>query len=243
MKTSPATLCVAPSPATGEGQKKSPLHLVERGQGRGLRGFSLIEILIAAALLGMMGVILMSALTSSLNVRDKATGISERHHLIRQALSRMASEVSMSYISNNRNPGTPVVDTQFAGDKSKISFVAFGGLTHKQDAKESGEREISYFIQDGNLMRSERANPGNRLWKDGKAKLVCPKVDKIGLKYWNLASSAWDSQWKTEGQQMINATLPVRVLIELTAHLNEDDIEKITTEAQIWLDKPIFLHP
>ena len=208
-------------------------------------GFSLIEILIAAALLGMMGVILMSTLTSALNVRDKATAISERHHLIRQALARMTSEINMSYISNNRSPMNPVVDTQFSGEKSKISFVAFGGLAHKQDAKVSGEREISYFIEDGNLMRREKENPGKYPYKEGKAKLVCPKVDKLELKYWNITSSAWDSQWRTEGQQMINATLPVRVLIELSAKLNEDDNEpeKITTETQIWLDKPIFLHP
>ena|SRR3989338_477792 len=209
------------------------------------RGFSLIEILIAAALLGMMGVILMSSLNSALNVRDKATAISERHHLIRQALARMTSELSMSYISNNRNPINSMVDTQFNGEKSKIAFVAFGGLSHRQDAKNSGEREISYFIADGNLMRREKANPGKYPFKEGKAKLVCPKVDQLQLKYWNLASNTWDSRWNTEGQQIVNATLPVRVQIELSAKLNEDDDEpeKIVTETQIWLDKPIFLHP
>lgn len=205
-----------------------------------IKGFSLIEVLIAAALLGMMGVILFSSLTSALNVRDKAEGISDRHHLIRQALARISSELSMSYISANRNPVNPMVDTQFRGDKDQISFVAFGGLTHKQDAKESGEREITYFIQEGNLMRREKANPGKQLWKDGKAKLVCPNIDKLELKYWNINSSAWDSIWKTEGQPIQTTTLPIRVQITVTAKINDEDIEKITTETQIWLDKPIF---
>lgn len=207
------------------------------------KGFSLVEVLIAAALLGMMGVILMTSLTSSLDVTDKATAISNRHHLIRQALARISSEISMAYISNNRNPQNLVVDTQLKGDKNQISFVAFGGLSHQQDAKESGEREITYFIEDGNLMRREKANPGKQLFKEGTAKLVCPKIDKIELKYWNQSSSAWDSIWKTEGQDRVNATLPVRVKIELSAQLKEDELETITTETQIWLDKPIFLHP
>lgn len=206
-----------------------------------MRGFSLLEVLIAAALLGLMGVILMTSLTSALNVTDKATEISSRHHLIRQALARMSSELSMAYISANRNPQSLVVDTQLRGDKNRISFVAFGGLTHKQDAKESGEREITYFIEDGNLMRREKANPGKQLFKEGKAKLVCPKVDKLALKYWNAQMSAWDSVWKTEGQDIRTTTLPLRVQIEISAKLNDEDIEKITTETQIWLDKPIFL--
>lgn len=205
------------------------------------RAFSLIEVLIAAALLGMMGVILFASLTSALNVRDKATDISSRHHLIRQALARISSELSMSYISANRNPQTLVVDTQFRGEKDQVSFVAFGGLTHKQDAKESGEREISYFIQDGNLMRREKANPSNHLWKDGKAKLVCPKIEKLELKYWNVSNSAWDSLWKTEGQPIQTTTLPIRIQIAITAKVNDEETEKITTETQIWLDKPIFL--
>lgn len=210
-----------------------------------IRGFSLIEILIAAALLGLMGVILMSSLMAALQVRDKAENISDRHHLIRQALARMSSEISMAYISNNKNPQSLMVDTQFKGEKSRISFVAFGGLSHRQDAKESGEREISYFIEDGNLMRREKENPGKTLWVAGKAKLVCPKIDKLEFKYWNMATSTWDSQWKTEGQPRNDATLPVRVRIELSAKFSDklDDIEVITTETQIWLDKPLFLHP
>jgi len=207
------------------------------------KGFSLIEVLIAAALLAMMGGVLFTSLTSALNVTEKAEGISTRHHLIRQALARMSSEMTMAYMSANRNPQNLVVDTQFRGDKNQVSFVAFGGLTHKQDAKESGEREISYFIQDGNLMRREKANPGKALWKEGKAKLVCPKVDKLALKYWNMQTNAWDSIWKTENQDYRTATLPLRVQIELSTKLNDDDIEKITTETQIWLDKPIFLVP
>lgn len=205
------------------------------------RGFSLIEVMIAAALLGFVGIILFSSLNSALNVTEKATSISSRHHLIRQALARISSELSMAYMSANRSPQNLVVDTQFRGDKNKVSFVAFGGLSHKQDAKESGEREISYFIEDGNLMRIEKANPGKELWKQSKAKLVCPKVNKLELKYWNPATSAWDSLWKTEGQPVQTATLPIRVKIEISAQLNDEEVEKITTEAEVWLDKPIFL--
>ncbi|MES2504048.1 MAG: type II secretion system protein GspJ [Myxococcota bacterium] len=205
-----------------------------------MRAFSLIEILIAAALLGMMGVILMSSLTSSIDVRDKAEGISGRHHLIRQALSRMSSEISMAYVSTNRNPNL-VMDTQFKGEKSSVGFVAFGGLQHRQDAKESGEREITYFLKDGNLMRREKENPGRTLFETGKARLVCPKVDGLLFKYWNQTTSAWDSQWKTEGKPVADMSLPSRVRIELTAKLNEDEIEKITTETEIWLTTPIFL--
>jgi len=203
-------------------------------------GFSLIEILIAALLLGMIGIILMQSLSSALDVRDRVLAISGRHHLIRQALARMTRELSMAYVSDNRNKANLVVDTQFMGRKDSVSWVAFGGLRHRQNAKESGEREISYFIKDGNLVRREKPNPGRQPFEEGRVKLVCPKIDSLSLKYWNPVTSAWDSEWKTEGKPMNAVTLPPRVRIELSAKINDDETEKITTEIEIWLTKPIF---
>src|SRR3989338_911554 len=187
-----------------------------------MRGFSLIEILIAAALLALMGVILIGTLTSSLNTRDKVEQLANRHHYIRQALARMAADMSQAYISNNQNPQRAVMQSAFWGKKNSVSFVAFGGLSHRQDAKESGEREISYFIKDRKLMRLEKPNPGRKLWSDGKAKPICPGVDKLELKYWNVNSQSWDSRWNTEERPMPDASLPIRVRIELTSQLSEE---------------------
>ena len=121
--------------------------------------------------------------------------------------------------------------------------MAFGGLQHRQDAQESGEREISYFIKDSNLMRREKINPGKQLFDEGKPRLVCSNIDKLEFKYWNPVTSAWDSQWITQGKPIPDVTLPPRIRIELSAKLKEDEIEKITTETEIWLTIPIFLHP
>ncbi len=206
-----------------------------------MKAFSLLEVLIAAALLGLMGVILFSSLESSLDVTDRAQTISNRNNLMRQALARMAGELSMAYVSNNRNPAALVVDTQFKGEKDSVSYVAFGGLQHRLDAKESGEREIGYFLKDGKLMRREKSNPGKELFTSGKERLVCPDVHKLEFKYWNPVTSAWDSEWKTQGRAIAEAKLPPRVQIELTFKEKDDELVKVTTESEIWLTDPIFL--
>ena len=61
------------------------------------RGFSLTEILIAVAILGMMGTMTFGTFNSAVNSREVALEIAEREHEVRLALERMAREISMAF--------------------------------------------------------------------------------------------------------------------------------------------------
>ncbi len=208
------------------------------------RGFSLIEILIAGALLAIIGIMLMTTLNSSIEVKERVDGISNRYYLIRQAMSRMAREISMAYISAHKNPNYAVINTQFKGEKSSLSFVAFGGFVRMKDAKESDQREISYFVDSDikkaqpSLMRKEKVNPTGQLGEEGRAQVLCPNVKSIEFKYWNHKMKNWDSEWQTEGVAM-QRSLPLRVLIEMVALLENDVEQKFVTQTEIWITDPI----
>jgi len=207
------------------------------------RGFSLIEILIAGALLAIIGVMLMTTLNSSIEVKDRVDIISNRYFLIRQAMSRMCREISMAYLSAHKNFSDPVVDIQFKGEKSSLAFVAFGGFVRQKDAHESDQREITYFVgEDKNqvlsLMRKEKVNPTRYLGQEGRTETLCPGVKSIEFKYWNDKTRSWDSEWKTEGVAA-QQVLPSRVLIELVAIFKNDVEQKFTTETEIWVTQPI----
>lgn len=207
------------------------------------RGFSLIELLIAAVLLAIIGLMLTTTLNSSIEVKERVDGISNRYFLARQALSRMAREISMAYLSEHKNFNTPVVITQFSGEKSSLAFVAFGGFVRQKNAQESDQREISYFMQqdkDGisSLMRKEKVNPTNDLGKLGKAYILCPNVKSIEFKYWNQSTKKWENEWSTGGAAA-QKVLPSRVQVEMTAILENNQEEKFITETEIWITAPI----
>ena len=62
------------------------------------RGFSMLEILIAAGLMGIMGALMVTSLSSSMDVKDAVETASDQYHLVRQGMSRMVREISMAYL-------------------------------------------------------------------------------------------------------------------------------------------------
>ena len=209
------------------------------------RGFSLIEILVAGALLAIMGVMLMTTLNSSIEVKDRVDGISNRYYLIRQAMSRMAREIAMAYTSKHKNANYAVINTQFKGEKSSLSFVAFGGFVRMKNAKESDQREITYFVEtdmrkgSSALMRKEKVNPTALLGEEGRVQILCPHIKSINFKYWNHQMKTWEDEWRTEGMGGTHSDLPLRVLIEMWAIMENEVEQKFVTQTEIMITNPI----
>ena len=133
---------------------------------RGLAGFSLLEVLIAASLMAIIGALLLTSLSSSLDAKEAVESTSDRYHVVRQAMGRMTRELSMAYLSKHRDAPELRAKTGFKGEAERVDFTAFGGVSLKQDAKQSDQRELSFFIgvdpenQASALMRREQKNPG-----------------------------------------------------------------------------------
>src|SRR5580698_5175047 len=101
-----------------------------------LKGFSLIEVMVAVVLMGMMGALLMGTINSSLRAKESVEEISSRYHLASQALSRMTREISMAYLSKHINLAEPAFVTQFKGKPDSLAFSAFGNVIRQKDAKQ-----------------------------------------------------------------------------------------------------------
>jgi general secretion pathway protein J len=204
------------------------------------RGFSIIEIVIAAALLAALGLLLFTLLKTSIRSRNTLESVSTRHHAGRLAIERMTNELSMAYLSTHKNPSNVVVQTDFRGEEHRIAFDAFGNIPFVKGAKESDQREISYFIDDDKrtnkpaLMRKVHNSITSALGKEGHVEVLCPDVKDLSLKYWDSEKTAWQSTWTTDGSDS-RQTLPTRILIELTIAMSERE-EKFVSEVEIWLD-------
>ena len=207
-------------------------------------GFTLIEILVAILLLGMLGAGIVTTLNSTITAKEKVDLISDRFHLARQAMERMNSELSMAYLSQNKNVNVSVSQTSFKGEKDRIAFDAFGHVPYAKNAKESDQREISFFLEADaktgrqSLMRKIHSNITAQLGKEGRVDVLCPDVKSLSFKYWNVKTKSWTENWSTEGiDQQI--TLPPRVLIEFVANIENEVEQKFMTETEIWLTQPI----
>lgn len=163
-------------------------------------GFTLIEVLVATVLLGMMGVLLMAGVNSSIKAKETVEEISGRYHLVRQAMTRMAREISMAYLSKHVSLSEPAYVTQFKGRKDSLYFSAFGNVVHQRNAKESDQQVLGFYLADDkdgrkSLMRRHQANLNLDVEKGGRAQVLCPNVTSLEFSYYDPRYKKWEESW------------------------------------------------
>lgn len=67
------------------------------------RGFTLIEVLVAVALMAMLGIILATSMSSIIGAIKDSKQMQDYYHTARVALGRMQQEISMAYISKHQS--------------------------------------------------------------------------------------------------------------------------------------------
>lgn len=224
------------------------------------KGFSLIEIMIAATLLVMMGTMLFSTINSSLNAKTLVEDISLRHQLARQALSRMAREISMAYLSKHYNKNDPAYVTQFKGYSDRLYFSAFGNLVTQKDQKQSDQQVLGYFLakdKNGNdaLYRQYHPNLSLDVEKGEMKQILLRNTVKLEFLYYDDKNDKWEDKWiidplnvieddkdKNNEERKKSLRLPSLVKITLTIKMPSEQNMKWTTITEIQTNKPVDLN-
>lgn len=238
----------------------------------GVLGFTLIEVMVATVLMGLMGALLMTSINSSVKAKDTVEEISGRYQLVRQAMSRMAREISMAYLSKHMHLAEPAYMTQFKGKKDRLFFSAFGNAVHQKDAKQGDQQVLGFYLatdKDGqqSLMRRMRPNLNLDVEKGGNAQVLCPNVTKLEFAYFDSRMEKWDESWtadptasavearrkperkKNDEEQPDNKEtgpkpwrLPSFVKITMTANMGNESEVVWTTETEIPIQDPLDLN-
>lgn len=204
-----------------------------------------MEALIAAALLAIVGMMLMTSLSSSIDAKEAVEATSGRYHLVRQALTRMCDELSQAYLSaHSFNASEVRSKTGFRGDRSEIQFTAFGYVPKVADSKHSDQRELGYHLgvdartQEESLLRREQPEIDDEFDEGGREQTLLPGVKELEFEYWDPTKEDWTDSWDTEESATLNR-LPSRVKITLTAVMENEREQTFVTQTKIWLTTPI----
>lgn len=208
-------------------------------------GFSLMEVMIAVALLAIIGGLLYTSLTSSIDAKEAVEKTSNRYHLSRQAMARMVDEISMAYVSGHRSTLDPQTKSGLIGEADALHFTAFGYQPRVADSKRSDQREIGYELGIDErtnaqaLRRREQADPDLELDEGGRWQTLLPYVTELEFMFWDSTTEDWKESWDTEEAATLNR-LPSRIQIKVTAKMGEDGIEQtFLTQSRIFLQTPL----
>ena len=195
---------------------------------RRFRGFSLIEVLIAIAILAMISTLIYTSFSSLQRSKQGIRRVSDRHREGRMALARISSELQSAYISKHLpiDPNLAVQQTLFAGEPGspadRLDFNAFVHRRLTRDSHESDQAEISYFgLDDPNksgvydLVRRVSPRLDLEPQRGGRVQVLATDIDLFDLAYLDPVTGRWTEHWdSTDGIRQPDR-LPLQVKVTL----------------------------
>ncbi len=191
-------------------------------------GFTLIEIMLALALMALVTALLWGTFAQTARIKTRIENTQDRTHTLRVALMRMSREIEMAYVSNSEAVGVQDRRTMFSGishsDFDELRFSWFGHQRLRADAAEGDTALVHYFTvpdpEDStkvNLMREEtrRLEAKDPKLIPGETYLLCPAIVRLKFAYYDYKQKDWREEWDTTKADSLQY-LPTQVRMSLT---------------------------
>ncbi len=215
-------------------------------------GFTLMEVMIAIAIIGTIVSMIWISINRAITVREQTMAVNERYQGVRLALNRIAGELSMAFLVKHQF-WDKRVKTMFKGigenPASRLTFTSFSHQRLFTDVNESDQNVITYYgdadpddPNKTNLYRREKVRIGTEnenLNTDKSSKYILTEdINEFKLEYWDEKQKEWLSDWDSTQVEKADR-LPSLVKIELI--VNDPFGEEITfvTKTRIALTSPL----
>jgi general secretion pathway protein J len=215
---------------------------------RSQNGFTLLEILVAVAILAMISALVWYTFAQVFKTIDIVRADSDLLRMVRQVTSRVPSEMSSAYLPINLTSPTSVVKYEFVaddrGDLDKVRFQAFAHTKFYEDANESDEAEIEYYTESDprhaglyRLMRREDPTLDDRPEEGGATLVVADRLKVFNLEYYDKNRDQWYDSWDTNRTDTANR-LPVAMRMKVVFVDSDKREREYVTSAVIRLANP-----
>jgi len=222
---------------------------------RASSGFTMIELMLAMAIFAFITTIMWGSFSQTASTKKTIQSEQDRAHTVRVALTRMARELEMAYLSDNENTAITNRRTFFAAsaraDVDEVTFASFAHQRLRAGAAEGDSALISYYGAPDpdnrrvlNLMRRETRrlqaeDPSSLL---GEAYILCPDVARVKFAFYDHRKKEWQTDWST-----LDASgtpyLPAHVRITLTVTDERGREVSYSTDARIQVTENVSYRP
>lgn len=192
------------------------------------RGLTLLEVMVAVAVLAMVGVLIYGAAFGLTRSKTVVGHDNARYREGRAALRRINDELSAAYLSMHQpiNPALGARITIFAASNGspadRVDFTSFAHIRVARDAHESDQTELSYFGSpdpdvSGKVDLARRAQPLIDLdpRRGGQVNVLAEDIDLFDLRYLDPVSGMWQDTWDTTQAAGQIGRLPLQVKVTL----------------------------
>jgi len=212
------------------------------------RGVTLVEVMVALAIFSIVATMVYSAFSTTARHKQRVEADLDRHQVVAAALERMARELSMAYVSAQRNPNASLVTMETAfkgtdhGERDRIDFTSFSHQRLYRNAHESDQNEISYFItrhpEDSRravLARREQNRPDDNAERGGNVEILLEDVSAFEVEYLEPSTLRWVRSWDARSSADHLNLLPeqVKIVVEVPNPSNPRRTIRLGTRASL----------
>jgi general secretion pathway protein J len=174
-------------------------------------GFTLVEILVAVALLGTVAAMVFGSLITTTQAVEAGREHVSREQTVRKILRLMAEEISLSKRSL-AYPWVGMNGTQEGQPADTLAFLAMSQALSTSTVKESETIRVVYTRERDRLIRFVRTNLYTLTDTDETLDQMelADRVQAFNVRYYDDQNRIWLDEWPTAGK------LPKAVLIEIT---------------------------
>jgi prepilin-type N-terminal cleavage/methylation domain-containing protein len=225
-----------------------------RNRARRQAGMTLIEILIATAVLVGMMAMAWTTISNTGEVRRTMIGVEERNHELRIAMARVVADLEAAYLSRNEDEFATDRRTLFVGksggDVPELRFSTLGHTALWGDANESEQTIVVYSAGPDrdeptrtNWLRRELRRPSNKPWREEPADVdvLLRDIEQVTFEYFDWKDQEWRDQWDSTSDTGAKNRLPSRVRVTVTYRNWRDEETKIVTQAAILMQEPLLI--
>jgi general secretion pathway protein J len=180
-----------------------------RFSARGENGFTLVEALVAIALLATLGAIVFGSLLTATQVVDAGRAAASREQTIRRVLRLMAEELAVG-VKEPANPWLGMNGTQDGHPADTLAFVTIGDGVGAQAAREGEMIRVIYTREGDRLIRFVRRNLYGLTDESIDQVNLATRVQGFNVRYFNGQGKVWLDEWSSTGP------LPTALLLEVT---------------------------
>lgn len=204
---------------------------------RARSGFTLIEVIVALAIMVVIGVLAFSTLAGAVEMRETLEQTDKTARSARIALDRLSRELQLSFLSANFNPNT--YQTVFVGRREgSDSVLWFASTAHRRayhNSRESDQAEITVWTDseeegEGMVLFHRETGRIDQLPDEGGAIMpLARNVTQFQLAFLDNRTAEWVEEWDSTGADTPNM-LPRAVQILLAIAEPDLDDEDKTVE-------------
>lgn len=179
-------------------------------------GFTLVEVLVAIALLATIAAMVFGSLLTTTQVIDAGRDRAEREQIVRRILRVMADEVSFSK-PDKAFPWVGMNGTQDGQPADTLAFLAMSNGLGISTVKESETVRVVYTRERDRLIRFVRRNRYSLTDEALDQVELADRVKGFNVRYFDGQSRVWTDEWPAVEK------MPKAVLLEVTFQSPDSD--------------------